>query len=33
MVEDLERVLRSRGFRKHTPRHPGNLHLEKYWTE
>lgn len=33
MVEDLERVLATRGFRKHTPRHPGNLHLEKYWTD
>jgi ferredoxin/flavodoxin---NADP+ reductase len=33
MVEDLERILTSRGFRKHTPGHPGNLHLEKYWTE
>lgn len=33
MVEDLERFLTSRGFRKHTPGHPGNLHLEKYWTE
>lgn len=33
MIEDLERVLASRGFRKHTPRHPGNLHLEKYWIE
>lgn len=33
MIEDVERVLATRGFRKHTPRHPGNLHLEKYWTE
>jgi ferredoxin--NADP+ reductase len=33
MIESLERVLTSRGFHKHTPRHPGNLHLEKYWTD
>jgi ferredoxin--NADP+ reductase len=33
MVEDMERELTERGFRKHTPRHPGNLHLEKYWTD
>jgi len=33
MIEDLERTLTTRGFKKHTPRHPGTLHLEKYWTE
>ncbi len=33
MIEELERALAARGFRKHTPRHPGTLHLEKYWTE
>jgi ferredoxin--NADP+ reductase len=33
MVEELEAELAARGFRKHTPRHPGNLHLEKYWTD
>ncbi|HXV14517.1 MAG TPA: ferredoxin--NADP reductase [Candidatus Krumholzibacteria bacterium] len=33
MIEDLERLLTARGFKKHTPRHPGTLHLEKYWTE
>jgi len=33
MIEDLEAVLTGRGFHKHTPRHPGNLHLEKYWTD
>jgi ferredoxin--NADP+ reductase len=33
MIEDLEVVLTQRGFHKHTPGHPGNLHLEKYWTD
>lgn len=33
MIEDLEAVLALRGFRKHTRHHPGNLHLEKYWTD
>ncbi len=33
MIEDVERTLSARGFKKHTPRHPGTLHLEKYWTE
>lgn len=33
MIEDVERILAARGFKKHTPRHPGTLHLEKYWTE
>jgi ferredoxin--NADP+ reductase len=33
MIEQLEAVLRSRGFRKHTRYHPGDLHLEKYWTD
>jgi ferredoxin--NADP+ reductase len=31
MVDGLEASLGKRGFRKHTPLHPGNLHLEKYW--
>jgi ferredoxin--NADP+ reductase len=33
MIEELEATLTNRGFKKHTPRHPGTLHLEKYWTE
>jgi ferredoxin/flavodoxin---NADP+ reductase len=33
MIEDLEAILKGRGFRKHTRGHPGNLHLEKYWTD
>jgi ferredoxin--NADP+ reductase len=33
MIEDLEAVLKTRGFLKHTRGHPGNLHLEKYWTD
>jgi ferredoxin--NADP+ reductase len=33
MIETLEPVLAGRGFRKHTRLHPGNLHLEKYWTD
>jgi ferredoxin--NADP+ reductase len=33
MIELMEADLSARGFHKHTPRHPGNLHLEKYWTD
>ena len=33
MIESLEQSLTVRGFRKHTRHHPGNLHLEKYWTD
>jgi len=33
MIELMEADLTARGFHKHTPRHPGNLHLEKYWTD
>lgn len=33
MIEELEALLRALGFRKHTRAHPGNLHMEKYWTE
>lgn len=33
MIEDLESVLRERGFHKHTRHNPGTLHLEKYWNE
>lgn len=33
MIESLEATLTARGFRKHTRLHPGNLHLEKYWTD
>jgi ferredoxin--NADP+ reductase len=31
MVDQMEHALGQRGFRKHTPGHPGTLHLEKYW--
>lgn len=33
MIEELEPVLRARGFGKHTRKRAGNLHLEKYWTD
>jgi len=33
MIETMEASLSARGFRKHTRHHPGNLHLEKYWTD
>jgi len=33
MIEELEATLSARGFRKHTRHHPGDLHLEKYWTD
>jgi len=31
MVDGMEVALSARGFRTHTARHPGNLHVEKYW--
>jgi ferredoxin/flavodoxin---NADP+ reductase len=33
MIGEVEPLLVARGFHKHTPRHPGNLHLEKYWAD
>lgn len=33
MIEELEVALTARGFRNHTRRHAGNLHMEKYWTD
>jgi ferredoxin--NADP+ reductase len=33
MIEDVEAMVVARGFKKHTPRHPGTLHMEKYWTD
>lgn len=33
MIEALEASLSTRGFRKHTRHEPGNMHMEKYWTE
>lgn len=31
MIEEMERMLLSRGFIVHARKTPGNLHLEKYW--
>lgn len=31
MIEDMETLLKPRGYTEHTRKHPGNLHLEKYW--
>lgn len=33
MIEDVEAMVVARGFKKHTPGHPGTLHMEKYWTD
>jgi len=33
MIEDVEATVVALGFKKHTPRHPGTLHMEKYWTD
>lgn len=31
MLEDMLRLLEREGFREHTKRQPGQVHLEKYW--
>lgn len=31
MIDELEKLLAERGYREHTRRAPGNLHLERYW--
>ncbi len=31
MVEDALKVLAERGFKEHTRREPGQIHVEKYW--
>lgn len=31
MIEDLSRILREEGFREHTPKEPGQVHVERYW--
>lgn len=31
MIAELEGSLAERGFKKHRPRDPGQVHLEKYW--
>jgi len=31
MVEEMQTFLATRGFKEHTRKQPGNLHLEKYW--
>jgi ferredoxin--NADP+ reductase len=31
MIEHMEGFLGPKGYTEHTKRHPGNLHLEKYW--
>jgi len=33
MVESLDHAMTARGFHRHTRAHPGNLHMEKYWTD
>ncbi|HKY69409.1 MAG TPA: ferredoxin--NADP reductase [Gammaproteobacteria bacterium] len=33
LVHDTTRCLENRGFRKHTRRNPGNIHVENYWKE
>ncbi len=31
MIEDLSDILREEGYREHTPKEPGQVHLERYW--
>lgn len=31
MIEDLSGILREEGFREHTSKEPGQVHLERYW--
>lgn len=31
MIDDMEKSLTERGFKEHSKRCPGNLHLERYW--
>ncbi len=31
MIDDAEELLKSRGFREHHKKNPGNLHFERYW--
>jgi len=31
MIDDLEKLLITRGYQVHSKRTPGNLHVEKYW--
>jgi ferredoxin/flavodoxin---NADP+ reductase len=31
MIEAMERILRQEGFAEHTPRSPGQYHLERFW--
>jgi ferredoxin--NADP+ reductase len=31
MLEAMEAMLEAEGFTEHSPRHPGQIHLEKYW--
>lgn len=31
MIDDVEKLLAVRGYRVHSKKEPGNLHLERYW--
>lgn len=31
MIDSMQEMLESRGFKKHSRRNPGNLHFERYW--
>lgn len=31
MIEDMEKLLLGRGYREHSKKEPGSLHIEKYW--
>lgn len=31
MIDEMEQALTAQGFREHSKRSPGNLHLERYW--
>ncbi len=31
MIETMAALLAGEGFREHTPRQPGEVHVERYW--
>ncbi len=31
MIDSTEELLKSRGFTPHSKKHPGNIHIERYW--
>jgi len=31
MVDETQQILEARGFRQHSKKHPGQIHVERYW--